>query len=256
MNLGDFKLGYPIENFSWDKNISQLFGVNHDTYNDNFGIPGHNGIDIIVQDEKSGYGSKILSSHDGKVVKIFTDFPTKTQGTGIYIQQTIGNIIIETVYWHLSDILVKAGDEVKKGQVIGLMGNTGFVYPKPSAEHPYWGTHLHFAVRIYKDHFITNSNYNGFVDPVPFLFNEGDKLPIKFLYNRFLLSQSDDVAWLQTCLKIEFTDLEFEPTGYFGNMTRKAVARLQEKYDIKPAWGYFYPKTREFLSKKYARVLL
>lgn len=248
----NIKLSPPIENFSWQKNISQLFGVNFNVYNSKFNIPGHNGLDIVVRNDKYGYGTKILAAHDAVVTRVFTDFPTKTQGTGVYLQQKIGDTIVETIYWHLADILVKAGDEVKAGQVIGLMGNTGFVFPKPSQEFPYYGTHLHFAVRIYKNNILQSTQYGGFVDPTPFLFNEGDKLSIHFLYNRFLFAQDDDVAWVQTCLKIEFPDLTFEPTGYYGNLTRKALVRLQEKYEIIPAWGYLYPKTRQFLNRKYS----
>ena len=46
---------------------------------------------------------------------------------------------------HLSTILVKEGQVVSRGQVIGKMGNTGEVYPIPSSYSPYSGTHLHFA---------------------------------------------------------------------------------------------------------------
>lgn len=45
---------------------------------------------------------------------------------------------VETVYCHLSEILVKYGEKVEKGQPIGLSGNTG----RSS------GPHLHFAVKV------------------------------------------------------------------------------------------------------------
>ena len=46
---------------------------------------------------------------------------------------------------HLASILVKEGQVVSRGQKIGIMGNTGEVYPVPSSYSPYSGTHLHFA---------------------------------------------------------------------------------------------------------------
>jgi murein DD-endopeptidase MepM/ murein hydrolase activator NlpD len=56
---------------------------------------------------------------------------------------------LATCYGHQSLILVKTGDKVKQGQVIGLVGSTGYST----------GPHLHFEVRI-----------NGQVtDPLPFL---------------------------------------------------------------------------------------
>lgn len=52
-----------------------------------------------------------------------------------------------TIYEHLTykGVLVKIGDKIKKGDIIGLSGNTGWTY----------SSHLHFEVRKY------NKNHNG-----------------------------------------------------------------------------------------------
>ena len=74
----------------------------------------------------------ILAANDGKVV--YAD------RLGIY-----GNCIVvdhgyglQTIYGHLSQIQVKPGDAVKKGQKMGLSGATGMA----------GGDHLHFSMQI------------------------------------------------------------------------------------------------------------
>jgi len=54
-----------------------------------------------------------------------------------------------TRYGHLSRVLVRAGDKVKKGEIIGHMGSTGRST----------GSHLHYEVRV----------DGRAVDPMPFL---------------------------------------------------------------------------------------
>ena len=62
--------------------------------------------------------------------------------------------------------------------------------------------------------------------------------------------KGEDVTQLQTFLKAQGADIYPEGliTGYFGNLTKLAVQRFQEKYDIAksgdPGYGYVGPKTR------------
>lgn len=76
--------------------------------------------------------SPIPASNDGKVVW--------AENLGIY-----GNCIVidhgfglQSIYGHLSEFLVKKGDVVKKGQIIGKTGSTGLA----------GGDHLHFTMQI------------------------------------------------------------------------------------------------------------
>ncbi|MBN2378676.1 peptidoglycan DD-metalloendopeptidase family protein [candidate division WOR-3 bacterium] len=87
----------------------------------------HNGVDI-----SNAAGTPILASADGEIT--YTGF---NSGYGLAVKLDHGNGI-ETYYAHLSSILVSPGAEVKRGQVIGLMGATGRTT----------GTHLHYEVRV------------------------------------------------------------------------------------------------------------
>ena len=82
-------------------------------------------------------------------------------GYSITIKQAGG---VEVIYAHSRRLLVKVGDKVTAGQVIGEVGNTGYSY----------GTHLHLEVHL-----------NGApTDPIPFLRDRGVdiKLQVESVY--------------------------------------------------------------------------
>jgi len=89
----------------------------------------HRGLDIAV-----GYsGSPIVSTASGKVIKV--EYDPKGFGNYILIRHKYG---FSTQYAHLQSINVKKGQEVQRGQVVGLLGNTGLST----------GPHLHYEVHI------------------------------------------------------------------------------------------------------------
>lgn len=90
----------------------------------------HTGIDFA-----SEYGEKIKATNNGKIVlaKYFSKY--NSNGNLIYIDHGLG---VGSVYLHLSKILVKEGDIVKKGQVIGLVGSSG----RSTGPHLHWGVYL------------------------------------------------------------------------------------------------------------------
>lgn len=240
------KIGPPIRGFSLKTSISQMFGVNAAYYQPNHGIPGHNALDIIKSDDKRGYGAPIIAAHDGVVTQATQDVPWRTKGNGIVIAAKDG--AFATIYWHLAGFECAVGEEVKRGQVIGLMGNTGEVFPQPTKLCPHCGTHLHFGVLEYGH----ENAYKGFVDPAPYMIDEGDKLPIQFNRSLFLGSSGDDVSWLQTVLRCEGFAEDYDPVGFFGTKTLRDVIAFQKKYGISPAIGYVGPLTRVFLNKKWS----
>ena len=104
----------------------------------------HNGIDICLCTESGStrdsngnslsYGKPYYASQGGEV--IIADWH-KSFGNYVVVDHGDGK---QTLYAHSKSLNVKKGDVVKKGQQLGLMGDTGNVT----------GPHLHFEVRIKK----------------------------------------------------------------------------------------------------------
>lgn len=103
----------------------------------------HSGTDF-----RAKIGTFVKATNDGKVVLVMNRFYL---GNVIYIDHGRGAY---TYYSHLNNFLVKEGQKVEKGQVIGQSGKTGRIT----------GPHLHYAVRL----------YNQTVDPMQYtnLYND------------------------------------------------------------------------------------
>jgi len=92
------------------------------------GVPQHHtGMDIANR-----IGTPVSASADGLVVQAGRD---TSLGKFAVISHGYG---FKTTYGHLSEVLVKAGQKVKRGSQVGLMGNTGRST----------GPHLHYAVSV------------------------------------------------------------------------------------------------------------
>lgn len=87
----------------------------------------HTGIDISAVT-----GTPVAAANDGKVALVMNRF---LSGLSVFIDHGQG---LYTMYYHLSDVLVTAGESVKRGQTIALVGATGRVT----------GAHLHFGARL------------------------------------------------------------------------------------------------------------
>ncbi len=101
--------------FIWpcEGSITAIFGVAR-RYNKDLDKWSHKAIDIA-----NAPGTDIVASNSGLVV-MAEDLDA--HGKSIVISHGQG---IHTVYLHLNKVLVKKGDRVLKGQIIGEMGNTG-----------------------------------------------------------------------------------------------------------------------------------
>jgi murein DD-endopeptidase MepM/ murein hydrolase activator NlpD len=89
----------------------------------------HNGVDIATP---IGGLPPLLACMNGVVVRAGWD----PWGLGLHIRIDHGNGY-ETVYGHMSRLDVSYGQKVKRGQIIGLMGNTGRST----------GAHVHYMVK-------------------------------------------------------------------------------------------------------------
>lgn len=116
------------------RTITQRYGNNYKYYFENFGLPGHEGVDI-----RAPHGSKIFAVAAGQVSKVFTDPRPKKKGGhnyGIHVR-ILHAEGYETISAHLQEALVAAGDGVKGGDLIGLADNTGNSF----------GDHLHLTLK-------------------------------------------------------------------------------------------------------------
>jgi murein DD-endopeptidase MepM/ murein hydrolase activator NlpD len=92
------------------------------------GLHGHNGVDLAAST-----GTSVKAAADGEVVISRIGW-NGGYGTYIVIQHSNGT---QTLYAHMSKLLVSEGQTVSQGQTIGLVGSTGAST----------GAHLHFEVR-------------------------------------------------------------------------------------------------------------
>ncbi|MFH1154241.1 MAG: M23 family metallopeptidase [Pseudomonadota bacterium] len=87
----------------------------------------HSGLDIVNR-----HGTKIVATAQGVVT-----YAKEKMFLGKLVTIDHGHGIV-TKYGHLSKILVKPGDTIKRGDIIGLLGNTGRST----------GPHVHYEVKV------------------------------------------------------------------------------------------------------------
>lgn len=110
----------------------------------------HFGVDL-----KADAGTKVYAANEGKVVlaKQLSNY-----GKTLVIDHGLG---IFSLYLHLSQFNFSEGEFVKRGEVVGLSGNTGLST----------GPHLHFSIK----------DNGARVDPIAFVGGTAEKKPDSFL---------------------------------------------------------------------------
>lgn len=121
---------------SKDAWIAGSFGYRVDPFT-GVGREFHRGLDIAAP-----WKTAIIAPADGKVV-----FSGKNRYLGNYVKIRHSSEYV-TLYGHMASNVVKKGDRIERGDIIGYMGNTGRST----------GTHLHYTV-LKDGHLVNPLNY-------------------------------------------------------------------------------------------------
>lgn len=90
----------------------------------------HNGEDIAAE-----AGTAVLATNDG-IARLTVDH--YFSGKGVFLDHGLG---LYSMYFHLSEVLVRDGEPVARGQVIGKVGASG----RATGPHLHWGVRLNGA---------------------------------------------------------------------------------------------------------------
>ena len=138
----------------------------------------HGGIDIVGTGSTLDY---IVAHSDGTVVQARNKYATNDKSGGSY-----GNYVLikhnngmYTLYAHMkyNSVTVKVGQKVKRGQVLGYMGNTGYAF----------GAHLHFEVRNKSNVIIDPTKYIN--ADLPTSTNNGTSSSVKYQVGKVYKTQ-------------------------------------------------------------------
>jgi septal ring factor EnvC (AmiA/AmiB activator) len=141
--------------FKGGNTITQSYGQRPEYYKQ-FGLSGHEGVDIIPSDPDR----TIYAVEDGEVVRDIDD--PRSGAYGIYC--VLLNRATGRAWWYCHESVndVVMGQQFKKGDRIAVMGGTGNVS----------GDHLHLGLRLADaqgNALNTNNGFQGFIDPLPVL---------------------------------------------------------------------------------------
>ncbi|MCB0320887.1 MAG: M23 family metallopeptidase, partial [Bdellovibrionales bacterium] len=115
-------VGFPGNGY-----INSLYGLRKSPFNGRVKL--HQGVDLALP-----LGSYVHATADGTVLSV-----KRTKGYGLVVDiQHSKNVI--TRFAHLSDVVVREGEEICRGEYVGLVGSTGYST----------GPHLHYEVRVGK----------------------------------------------------------------------------------------------------------
>ncbi|MFQ6101722.1 MAG: SH3 domain-containing protein, partial [Anaerolineae bacterium] len=115
-----------------------------------FGLAGHEGVDFGLPT-----GSNVYACAEGEVLKIQSRNDT-AYGIHVCLRHRVGGREYQTIYAHLSRVLVSEHQSVRAGERIALSGDTG------NSTAP----HLHLTLKLIG---AENPGYGNRLDPLPYL---------------------------------------------------------------------------------------
>ena len=139
---------FAILNVDGKYYIGQRYAIDWAQLDDK-GSPIRHGADSKKNSSYYSYGNKVYSATDGTVVYVSNNLPDNTPGVVPSSVRTVGDAAGNAIgidmsngyfayYCHLqkNSMQVKVGDKIRRGQFIGLLGNSG------NSDGP----HLHFHI--------------------------------------------------------------------------------------------------------------
>lgn len=164
-----FALGSPVNGIPLY--VTSPFGVPRDYSDPPDGINEslHGGIDFRVLDN-NGVAMPIVAVKEGTI--LWASNLRRSGGPsmlGNHVIQQLNNGLI-VWYGHMESMTVQAGHSVLRGDMLGLGGNTGNVWPRPTPDNPRAGSHLHLTIQS-PGNGINDSRYkfSDVIDPAPLL---------------------------------------------------------------------------------------
>jgi uncharacterized protein YgiM (DUF1202 family) len=146
-----FRLRWPVDS----RRVNQKFGENPNLYRA-FKQDGHEGLDLFAPT-----GANIYACFEGEVYEAQS---RGEYGIQVRIKHQSNGVEFRTIYAHLQKTLVKVGQKVNAGDLIGLSDNTGNSF----------GSHLHLTLKIKGAK--TKGYPDEIVDPWPYM--EGSNVPV------------------------------------------------------------------------------
>lgn len=129
IDISKIHLGWPCNPIY---PITQHFGEHPENYQI-WGLPGHEGIDFGVPN-----GQQVFAMETGEVSEIRPASNGNPYGNCVVLHHETEDISYRTFYAHLQSCSVVVGQQITKGQVVGLSDSTGNSS----------GPHLHITVKI------------------------------------------------------------------------------------------------------------